>query len=66
MANDFMGLEGQTVPDMPDYFINEVTNRYVGLYEQITGQPFERTASEHLERDIEVAVTDWLVANAHG
>jgi phosphoribosylaminoimidazole-succinocarboxamide synthase len=66
MANDFMGLEGQTVPDMPDSFINEVTDRYIGLYEQVTGQPFERTASEHLERDIEVAVADWIAANAHG
>ena len=66
MANDFMGLEGQTVPDMPDSFINEVTNRYVGLYEQVTGKPFERTASEHLERDIEVAVADWIAANTHG
>jgi len=66
MANDFMGLEGQTVPDMPDSFINEVTDRYVGLYEQVTGQRFERTASEHLERDIEVAVADWIAANTHG
>jgi phosphoribosylaminoimidazole-succinocarboxamide synthase len=66
MANDFMGLEGQTVPDMPDSFINEVTDRYVGLYEQVTGQPFERTASEHLERDIEVAVAGWIAANTHG
>ena len=66
MANDFMGLEGQTVPDMPDSFINEVTDRYVGLYEQVTGQPFERTDSEHLERDIEAAVADWIAANNHG
>jgi len=66
MANDFMGLEGQTVPDMPDSFINEVTDRYVGRYEQLTGQPFERTVSEHLERDIEVAVADWIAANTHG
>ena len=66
MANDFKGLEGQTVPDMPDSFINEVTDRYVGLYEQVTGQRFERTASEHLERDIEVAVADWMAANTHG
>ena len=66
MANDFMGLEGQTVPDMPDSFINEVTDRYVGLYEQVTGQPFERTTSEHLERDIEAAVSEWIAANNHG
>jgi phosphoribosylaminoimidazole-succinocarboxamide synthase len=66
MANDFMGLEGQTVPDMPDSFINEVTDRYVGLYEQVTGKPFERTASEHLERDIEAAVSKWIAANNNG
>jgi phosphoribosylaminoimidazole-succinocarboxamide synthase len=66
MANDFMGLEGQTVPDMPDSFINEITDRYVGLYEQVTGQPFERAVSEHLERDIEGAVSDWIAANNNG
>ena len=66
MANDFMGLEGQTVPDMPDSFINEVTDRYVGLYEQVTGKPFERKASEHLERDIEAAVSKWIAANNNG
>jgi phosphoribosylaminoimidazole-succinocarboxamide synthase len=65
MANDFMGLEGQLVPDMPDSFINEVTDRYIGLYEQVTGQPFERTASQHLEQDIEAAVAGWIEVN-HG
>lgn len=66
MENDFMGLEGQTVPDMPDSFIHEVTDRYIGLYEQVTGRPFERTASQHLEQDIEAAVANWIAANKHG
>ena len=66
MENDFMGFEGQAVPDMPDSFVNEVTNRYIGLYEQVTGRPFERAASEHLERDIEEAVAEWIATNNHG
>ena len=66
MENDFMGFEGQAVPDMPDSFVNEVTDRYIGLYEQVTGRPFERAASEHLERDIEEAVAEWIATNNHG
>ena len=64
MAHDFMGLEGQTVPDMPDSFIQEVTDRYVGLYEQVTGQPFERKATSDLVADIDAAVAKWI--KAHG
>ena len=64
MGHDFMGLEGQTVPEMPDSFIQEVTDRYVGLYEQVTGQPFERKETSDLVADIDAAVAKWI--NAHG
>ena len=64
MAHDFMGLEGQTVPEMPDSFIQEVTDRYVGLYEQVTGQPFERKATSDLVADIDAAVAKWI--KTHG
>lgn len=60
MANGFMGLEGQTVPDMPESFIREVTDRYVGLYEQVTGHHFERQGTEDLAADIEAAVGQWI------
>ncbi len=42
MANHFQGLEGQTMPAMPDAFVAQVSERYIGLYEQVTGQPFIR------------------------
>ena len=64
MAHDFMGLDGQTVPEMPDSFIQEVTDRYVGLYEQVTGQPFQRKATDDLIGDIDAAVSQWI--QAHG
>ncbi|MAI22778.1 MAG: phosphoribosylaminoimidazolesuccinocarboxamide synthase [Crocinitomicaceae bacterium] len=66
MANGFMGLEGQSIPEMPEAFINEITERYIGLFEQVTGRTFERIASKSLEIDIETAVVSWISANSNG
>jgi phosphoribosylaminoimidazole-succinocarboxamide synthase len=41
IANGFQGLEGQKMPEMPDEFVQTVTERYVELYERITGKRFE-------------------------
>ncbi|MGB3546251.1 MAG: phosphoribosylaminoimidazolesuccinocarboxamide synthase [Saprospiraceae bacterium] len=40
IENGFQGLDGQTMPAMPDEFVNSVTDRYVELYKLITGQTF--------------------------
>lgn len=40
MENGFQGKEGQRIPDMSDTFVNEVSERYIELYEKITGQQF--------------------------
>lgn len=40
IANDFMGKEGQTVPEMPDGWIDTISKRYIELYEKIIGQTF--------------------------
>ncbi len=40
MANGFQGNPGQKVPDMSDQFVNEVSERYIELYENITGEKF--------------------------
>ncbi|GAB1403433.1 MAG: phosphoribosylaminoimidazolesuccinocarboxamide synthase [Lentimicrobiaceae bacterium] len=42
IANNFQGKEGQTVPAMTDLFVNQVSERYIELYESITGSKFER------------------------
>lgn len=42
MANNFQGRSGETVPEMTDKFVNEVSERYIELYEKITGDRFER------------------------
>ncbi|MDZ7715495.1 MAG: phosphoribosylaminoimidazolesuccinocarboxamide synthase [Balneolaceae bacterium] len=43
MEHDFQGLEGQTLPDLPDAFRREVYERYAELFQQLTGKAFEPT-----------------------
>ncbi|MFT3980691.1 MAG: phosphoribosylaminoimidazolesuccinocarboxamide synthase [Ferruginibacter sp.] len=40
IAHDFMGKEGQVVPEMSDEWIQTISNRYIELYEKITGEQF--------------------------
>jgi phosphoribosylaminoimidazole-succinocarboxamide synthase len=40
MANGFQGKEGQSVPEMTENYVNEVSERYIELYEKITGEKF--------------------------
>ena len=48
----FMGKEGQQVPEMTDAFCREVSERYIELYEHITGRKFVKAPEEHLEQRI--------------
>lgn len=41
IENNFQGLDGQTMPEMPDSFVKTVTERYIELFEKILGKPFE-------------------------
>ena len=56
----FMGKEGQTVPEMTPEFCNEVSERYIELYEHITGRKFEKAPEEHLAERIESNVLSCL------
>jgi phosphoribosylaminoimidazole-succinocarboxamide synthase len=40
IANNFMGKEGQTVPEMSDEWVKTISGRYIELYEKVIGQPF--------------------------
>ncbi|MGN6511326.1 MAG: phosphoribosylaminoimidazolesuccinocarboxamide synthase, partial [Chitinophaga sp.] len=42
MENGFQGKEGQQVPEMTDAFVESVTNRYIELFENITGRQFKK------------------------
>jgi phosphoribosylaminoimidazole-succinocarboxamide synthase len=41
IQNEFMGKEGQTVPEMSDEWVETISNRYIELYEQVTGLKFQ-------------------------
>ncbi|MFG6424051.1 MAG: phosphoribosylaminoimidazolesuccinocarboxamide synthase, partial [Paramuribaculum sp.] len=56
----FMGREGQQVPEMTDEFIQSVTDRYIELYEHITGQPFVKADESNLPDRITVNILDCL------
>jgi phosphoribosylaminoimidazole-succinocarboxamide synthase len=60
IANNFQGLEGQQIPEMSDEFISKISERYIELYEKITGLNFERTNSENPLHRIEQNVLDYL------
>jgi phosphoribosylaminoimidazole-succinocarboxamide synthase len=60
MDNGFQGKEGQTMPDMPDEFVNLVSERYIELYEVITGKTFQRADTSDVKTRIEKNVEDYL------
>lgn len=52
ISNGFQGKEGQVVPDMPDEFVKEVSDRYIELYESITGEKFVKADTTSIEKRI--------------
>jgi phosphoribosylaminoimidazole-succinocarboxamide synthase len=44
IAHGFQGKEGQVIPEMSEAWVNTITGRYVELYEQLTGETFDREA----------------------
>lgn len=58
--NNFMGREGQQVPEMTDEFCQSVSDRYIELYEHITGQTFVKAEDTDLNGRIFTNVTNWL------
>lgn len=53
ISNGFMGKEGQPVPEMTDAYCKEVSDRYIELYEKITGKTFEKGTTDNLADRIE-------------
>ena len=61
MANGFQGKEGQKVPEMTDEIVNSISDRYIELYEHITGERFQKADDcADVAARIEKNVTDYL------
>ena len=60
MENGFQGLEGQTMPDMPDEFVQTITDRYIELYERISGNTFVKSETSDIANRIQSNVDNYL------
>lgn len=60
MDNGFQGKEGQQVPEMTDEIVKSISDRYIELYEHITGEKFVAEESDKLEERIERNVLQFL------
>ena len=60
IEHHFQGKEGQTVPFMPDSFVEEISERYIELFEQITGEKFKKAGSVNVMDRIETNIRDFL------
>ncbi|MBL4656064.1 MAG: phosphoribosylaminoimidazolesuccinocarboxamide synthase [Bacteroidia bacterium] len=60
MENGFQGKEGQIIPEMTDDFVEQVSNRYIELYEQITGESFNKGDYSEVMTRIENNVNNYL------
>ncbi|MGD9976764.1 MAG: phosphoribosylaminoimidazolesuccinocarboxamide synthase [Bacteroidales bacterium] len=60
MANGFQGKSGQEVPEMTSDFVNQVTERYIELYERITGDKFQKAEGADVLKRIERNVLEFL------
>ena len=60
IENGFQGKDHQQIPEMSDAKIIEISNRYIELYEQITGEAFVKATTENVLDRIEKNVTSFL------
>ncbi|NLN73698.1 MAG: phosphoribosylaminoimidazolesuccinocarboxamide synthase [Bacteroidales bacterium] len=60
MDNNFQGNEGEVVPEMSDEFVQEVSERYIELYEHITGRKFEKSDISQVLNRVEKNILEFL------
>lgn len=60
IANGFQGKEGQSVPEMTDEWVNQISERYIELFEQVTGKKFIKDESEDILARVEANVNNYL------
>jgi phosphoribosylaminoimidazole-succinocarboxamide synthase len=61
MENGFQGLDGQVMPDMPDAFVESISQRYIELYTVMTGKTFKPRSYEHVVDEMENNIKNALI-----
>lgn len=60
IENGFQGKDGQQLPDMSDSYIETISERYIELYENITGNSFKKEATENIHERIKSNILNYL------
>ncbi len=60
IENGFQGLEGQRIPEMSEEFTQSVTDRYIELFEKVTGQNFEKRSYDDVLNTVEYNINQYL------
>jgi len=60
ISNDFQGLEGQSIPLISDEYVSTVSDRYIELYENITGEKFIKADNTHIKDRINTNINNYL------
>jgi phosphoribosylaminoimidazole-succinocarboxamide synthase len=60
IANGFQGKDGQTIPEMTDEIVESISERYIELFEKITGEAFQKADTSTIESRIESAILNHL------
>ncbi|TRZ75797.1 MAG: phosphoribosylaminoimidazolesuccinocarboxamide synthase, partial [Bacteroidetes bacterium] len=63
MANGFQGQAGQQVPEMTESWVNQISERYIELYENIIGEKFIRSDVSNVHSRVETNVRAWIEKN---
>jgi phosphoribosylaminoimidazole-succinocarboxamide synthase len=56
IENGFQGKEGQSIPHMSDEWIAEISNRYIELYEKVTGKKFVKADYDNILAEVENSI----------
>jgi phosphoribosylaminoimidazole-succinocarboxamide synthase len=60
ISNGFQGKDGQSVPEMTDEIVESISDRYIELFEKITGEKFQKANTTEIEARIEKAILSHL------
>ena len=60
IENSFQGKEGQQIPEMKDEWVNEISARYIELYEKVTGKNFVKGNYNNVQQEVELSILNAL------
>ena len=60
ISKGFKGLEGQKIPKMNETLIDSISERYIELYEKITGLSFKKASIDNIQHRIQMNVSEYL------